>query len=103
MKAGYLIFWIIMCAGFAVGVRLKLEIMDTKLLKLTLLIYLLVVIVLLTLIFLKALFFIKNSSDRDKKKAFRIFGFIYILCFFLYALVFIFFSNPYSGTPVEYL
>jgi len=103
MTRGYVLFWIIMCAGFAIGIRLKLEKMNMKLLRLMFLVYLLAVLIFLILIFIKALFFLKNSTDRHKKKAFRIFISIYILCFVLYALIFLFFSSPYSGSPVEYL
>lgn len=100
---GYALFWIIMCMGFAVGIKLKSERMNTTLMQLIFLVYFLAVACFLILILFQALFFIKNSADRYKKNAFLIFGSIYIFCIASYVLIFLFFSSPYSGTSVEYL
>ena len=103
VKVAYLLFWLAVCTGFVVGIKLKLERVNPEFLKLTFLVYLAAVILFLTLSLIRSLFMAKNSPDGERRKAFKNFGLIYTACFFLYGAVFVLFSNPYSGSPAEYL
>ena len=101
-KKGYILFWAIMCLGFAMGIKFLLEAKDAKLINIIYLLSLVAIIIILTLTFIKILFFTRKLADKDKQKAIKTFGFIYLLCFVFYMVTLIYFSDPYSGTFLEH-
>jgi DNA-binding CsgD family transcriptional regulator len=101
-KKGYILFWTLMCLGYAVGTKFLLETKNPKPLGIIYLISLIAILIILSLTFIKVLFFTRGLSDKDKQKAAKTFGFIYLLCFIFYMITLIYFSDPYSGTFFEH-
>lgn len=101
-KKGYILFWTLMCLGYAVGIKFLLEAKNTKLISIIYLISLMAILIILSLTFIRLLFFSGNLSGKEKQKAVKIFGFIYLLCFMVYMITLIYFSDPYSGTFFEH-
>jgi DNA-binding CsgD family transcriptional regulator len=101
-KKAYILFWILMCLGYAVGIKFLLEANNPKLISIIYLISLMAILIILSLTFIRLLFFTGKLADKDKQKAAKIFGFIYLLCFMVYMITLIYFSDPYSGTFFEH-
>ncbi|NIM12388.1 MAG: hypothetical protein GTO45_09760 [Candidatus Aminicenantes bacterium] len=101
-KKGYILFWAIMCLGFAMGIKFLMETKDAKLINIIYLLSLVAIIIILTLTFIKILFFTRKLADKDKQKAIKTFGFIYLFCFVCYVVTLIYFSDPYSGSFLEH-
>jgi DNA-binding CsgD family transcriptional regulator len=101
-KKAYIIFWTLMCLGYAVGIKFLLEAKNPKLINFIYLISLMAIIIILSLTFIRLLFFTGKLADKDKQKAAKIFGFIYLLCFTVYMITLIYFSDPFSGTFFEH-
>ena len=99
----YVLFWVLIDFGIVVGMKFYLDNTGIALLRITSLIYLMAVIALLILIFSQIVFVDKNKLAREKRIAVNVFSALYALGLILYLFVIVKFSNPISGSVIEFM
>jgi DNA-binding CsgD family transcriptional regulator len=99
---GYVLFWAIMCVGYALGIQFLLEEGNAKLLIIIYIITVTATIIILGSTFVK-IFFFTSIRDKEKQGAIKTYGAVYVLCFMIYMLTLFYFSDPYFGSFAEFI